>query len=501
LPSPLSRIVLCASIAILTNLQLPTDGLANESRVAGKISHSSNLVEGVEVPVPTVQIPSVKAPQTGFTPLSILHDSLWQRLSNGFELSSIDNARVEEQIKFLQRGTRSLHNNLSSAAPYLYHIVQELVVSDVPIDMALLPLIESAFNPVARSSQSAVGIWQFIPSTARSYGLSTHKKYDQRKDVVMSTTAAIRYLKDLHRIFDGDWLLALAAYNTGPGNVRAAMRRASRRGDEASYWNLKLSKETSNYVPRLIAATKMISNPKDYGLELPPLADRKQIESIAVGRQISIQQVAALLGLPVNELAELNTGLYKGITPSEGPHKITLPVEATGPLMRKLARLKRIPLSGNEAVPDDSKEANDSEFNQYTVDTKITKNSLDGFHYNSGPTKSYTYTTRVVKRGDNLWNISKETDVDIETLRAWNDLDQDKIKIGDTLKIARLELADIGPDDAKLMTYRVLPNETLASIANRFNLHIGDIKRWNKPLWNESHVQAGQLLRIPSAIH
>jgi len=161
----------------------------------------------------------------------------------------------------------------------------------------------------------------------------TQQKNDQRKDVIASTTAAIRYLKDLHRTFDGDWLLALAAYNTGPGNLRAAMRRTEKRNEEPVYWNLKLSEETNNYVPRLIAATKMISDPARYGLELPPLPNRQQIESVAVGRRISIHQVADLLDMPVEEIAELNPVLDQGITPSQGPHTCQLKAIAIKPVL------------------------------------------------------------------------------------------------------------------------------------------------------------------------
>ena len=214
----------------------------------------------------------------------------------------------------MQSGLRSLRSNLIDASPYLYYIADQLDRSGVPMDIALLPLIESAFNPTALSDQSAVGIWQFIPATASHYGLSVKKHHDQRKDVIASTTAAVRYLSDLHRQFEGDWLLALAAYNTGPGNVRAAMRKAVKRGLEPTYWNLKLSKETSNYVPRLIAATKMISNPEVYGLMLPPLANQKQIESVSVGRRISIQQVAELTDISMEEVKYLNPGLHRGLT-------------------------------------------------------------------------------------------------------------------------------------------------------------------------------------------
>jgi len=155
-----------------------------------------------------------------FKPLSLLTESIWSRLRDKFEFSQIENARVDEQLEFLSAGVPTLSRNFERASPYLFHISEQLERAGVPLDIALLPLIESAFDPHALSHKSAMGLWQFIPSTANHYGLTIEKHYDQRKDVLASTNAAVRLLSDLHRMFDGDWLLALAAYNTGPTNVR-----------------------------------------------------------------------------------------------------------------------------------------------------------------------------------------------------------------------------------------------------------------------------------------
>jgi len=269
------------------------------------------------------------AQSTHFEPLSLLHESLWHRMQESFEFSDISNAQVDGQVKFLRSGLRSLRSNLIDASPYLFYIIEELERANMPVDLALLPLIESAFNPAARSDQSAVGIWQFIPSTASHYGLEVSGANDQRKDIAASTNAAIRYLTDLNQSFDGDWLLALAAYNTGPGNLRRAIRKAKRAGLDPVFWNLDLPTETRNYVPRLIAATKLISHPQAYGLRLPPLANQKQIASVAIGRRISLQQVADITQTPLKTLQSMNVGLKAGLTPSDGPHELTLPVETS----------------------------------------------------------------------------------------------------------------------------------------------------------------------------
>lgn len=429
-----------------------------------------------------------------FKPLSLLNESLWQRLSAGFEFSKIDNKRVDKQIRFLQAGLRSLRSNLIDASPYLFYIADQLDHSGVPLDIAMLPLIESAFNPTALSSESAVGIWQFIPATAIHYGLSVEKNNDQRKDVMASTTAAIRYLTDLHRIFEGDWMLALAAYNTGPGNVRSAMRRAVKRGLEPTYWNLKLSEETSNYVPRLIAATKMVSEPEAYGLVLPPLANQKQIASVSVGRRISLQHVADLTDISIEEVTSLNPGLHRGLTPIDGPHRLILPVATTHQLLAELSNLKRQPLvDGNSGAAMVNREISDP----FVIDNKVDSASNLPDNQNYTPYKTYNYKTHTVVPGDSLWKVSRKLNVDIETLRRWNDLEPGKpIKAGDQLSVAYITTEIVNTEH--LIRYRVRATDSLVSIADKFDLHIGEIKKWNNGLRHENHVQAGQVLRIPT---
>jgi len=453
---------------------------------------SSNLLANA------IGSPSQKAiqpPKPEFVPLEILNESLWERLSDGFELSAIENSRIDKQLQFLQSGLKSLRSNLIDASPYLFYIADQLERSSVPLDIALLPLIESAFNPTALSSQSAVGIWQFIPATASHYGLSVNKHHDQRKDVIASTTAAIRYLSDLHRQFEGDWLLALAAYNTGPGNVRTAMRKATRQGREPTYWNLKLSQETSNYVPRLIAATKMIRNPDVYGLTLPPLANQKQIESVSVGRRISIEQVAELTDIAIEEVKSLNPGLHKGLTPVDGPHRLILPVESIPQLLTELAKLKRQPLVNKKSHPAMVTRDIDATF---VIDSKTDGASDLPVNPGYSSYKKYHYKTHTVENGDNLWKVSRKLNVDVETLQQWNDLEPgEPIRAGDRLSVAYITKEHIPTRSTNLINYRVFATDTLASIASKFKLHIGEIKMWNSALQHDNYVQPGQMLRIP----
>ena len=488
----LACIFTLAALSFASGLQADAVGRSTAKLPASLPASTVSVATNVGNSVPQKTLPSLPSE---FVPLQILNESLWQRLSDSFEFSEIENNRIDKQLMFLQSGLKSLRSNLIDASPYLFYIADQLDRSGVPLDIAMLPLIESAFNPTALSSQSAVGIWQFIPATASHYGLSVKKHHDQRKDVIASTTAAIRYLSDLHRQFEGDWLLALAAYNTGPGNVRAAMRAAVKRGREPTYWNLKLSKETSDYVPRLIAATKMIHNPDAYGLVLPPLANQKRIESVSVGRRISIQQIAELTDLSIEEVKYLNPGLHRGLTPVDGPHRLILPVESIPQLLTELAKLKRQPLVNKESHPATVTRNIDDPF---IIDSEIlaTDRTSDIQHRTSY--KKYHYKTHTVARGDSLWKVSRKLHVDIETLRQWNDLEPgEPIKAGDRLSVAYITQENIETNSDNLINYRVSPSDNLAGIADKFNLHIGDIKKWNGTLQHENHVQTGQILRIP----
>ncbi len=426
-----------------------------------------------------------------FVPLSLLTDNLWDRLGESFEFSDINNARIDRQVEFLQAGLASMHRKLANADPYLFHIADKVKSAGIPLDIALLPFVESAFDPLARSGQGALGLWQFIPATATHYGLTVEPHLDQRQDVIASTNAAIHYLSDLKRSFKGDWLLALAAYNTGPGNVRKAIRQAVKRGVEPTYWNLQLSTETSEYIPRLIATTKMISDPEKYRLKLPPIADQKKIDSVTIGRRISLQQVAELTSAPVDELFALNPALPSGLTPIYGPHRITLPVNVATRFKNRIKQLKHLPLLERQTQLEMVRR---NISNPLLVDKEILSNSglLDQIH----ATTNAHFETHTVRHGDTLWSLAKKSGVAVDTLRSWNNLaHNDPIKKGDTLKIA---YAVTDPDSAGLMNYRVNPSDSLSAIATKFDLAITDITRWNSSVRNTDHIQAGQVLRIPT---
>jgi len=295
--SGIFRWLFCLAVAAIS-MPLTSNQLAesNDRRELLALNHSpNNLSESVR------ELSSRNGPPGAFRSIEDLqilplsHHSLWDRLRDGFEFAELEHHKIDLQIEFLQNGIRSLHANLTAARPYLRHIVDQVERAGMPIDIAMLPLVESAFNPHAKSSQNALGLWQFIPDTGTLFGLDENDWYSGRKDVIASTEAALKYLRRLHKTFDGDWLLALAAYNTGQGNVRSAIKRAKKRGLVPDFWNLRLAKETRDYVPRLIAVSKMIREPEAYGIILPPLSDRKSVRTVNLDKAISVEQLAEMV--------------------------------------------------------------------------------------------------------------------------------------------------------------------------------------------------------------
>lgn len=425
-----------------------------------------------------------------FVPLSLLSESFWKRFQQSLTFSEVDNARIEKQVQLMQSGITALESNLNRAKPYLFYIADQLERAEIPLDIALLPLIESAFDPFALSSKGAVGYWQFIPATARHYGISINKNIDQRQDVIASTSAAIRYLRHLYKTFDQDWFLALAAYNTGPKNIRAAMQKAVARGLEPSYWNLRLSKETSNYVPKLIAAIKIINDPETFGLTLPLIPDRKIIDTVTTEKRVSLHHVAEMTATSFEELSNLNPGLRNGMTPINGPHRIVVPADIAALLREKLDKMQRLLLVDRLTQLELVKRNISSPL---IVDSDPQSDKILD-HKDYVTSQNAQFKTYTVKPGDTLWGVSKKAGVDIATLRSWNNLaDNESIGKGDHLKIAYIDTENAG-----LMNYRVNTSDSLSSIAEKFDLAVVDIRIWNSNVRDENHIQTGQILRIPT---
>jgi len=239
---------------------------------------------------------------------------LWERIRRGQRLEIPDHPRVHRQLEWLAANSRHLEHTAQRAEPYLYFIVEEAERRGVPLELVLIPAVESGFQPRVRSPLQAAGLWQFMPSTAKGLGLKRSWWYEGRCDITSSTGAALDYLQNLVEQFDGDWELALAAYNAGPGTVQRAIRRNRERGLPLDYWSLELPRETTRYVPRLLAVAQAVRTPDAYGIVLPAIPNQAQFTRVDLPGQIDLTVAARLGEIELEELRRLNPGFLHWAT-------------------------------------------------------------------------------------------------------------------------------------------------------------------------------------------
>jgi membrane-bound lytic murein transglycosylase D len=264
---------------------------------------------------------------------------IWVRMRSGFVFPVADPVTVQTHIDEYVKHPHLLAQLLHRGEPYLFHILNRLEQAGMPAELALLPVVESAFDPFATSPTGAAGIWQFMPATAADAGLDQDWWYDGRRDIIASTEAALEYLDQLHNRFDGDWLLALAAYNAGHARVRRAIRRNRDAGKPVDFWHLSLPAETRSYVPRLIALRIIIENPDSYNISLPTLSDTRYFSRVEIRGQIELSVAARLSGVSLVELQRLNPGYARAITPPDKDHMLLVPSLVEGVFRERIARL------------------------------------------------------------------------------------------------------------------------------------------------------------------
>jgi len=265
--------------------------------------------------------------------------NIWERLRAGFNFPQQDAPSVQAHIDTFHNHPRHIEQILQRGEPYLFYILNRVEERGLPAELALLPVIESAFDPFASSPAGAAGIWQFMPATAKHVGLRQDWWVDGRRDIVAATDAALDYLSELHQRFDGDWLLALGAYNAGRARINRAIHRNRSQGKPVDFWHLPLPDETRAYVPKLLALRAIIANPESYNISLPVLANSHYFSVVDTGGQLDLQVAARLTGTTMDELQRLNPGLTRSITPPASPHTLLIPRASEQRFREQLAQL------------------------------------------------------------------------------------------------------------------------------------------------------------------
>lgn len=409
-------------------------------------------------------------------------DNLWDVLREEFTLPHYeDNPAVRERIEWFMHNQEYILRSATRAAPYLYYIWQEVQKRHLPAEIVLLPILESGYNPFSRSNVGAAGIWQLMPDTATDRGIRQDWWYDGRRDIIASTRGALDYLLYLQSFFDGKWLLAIAAYNTGEGNVLSAIKRNIRNGRDTSFWSLPVAQQTRDYVPSLLALATIISHPEEYPLYFPPVRNAPYLAQIDVGSQINLKFAAGIAGLSYRKLMELNPGFNGPSTSSKGPYKLILPLENVQQFSENLSRS---PLN-----------------------------------------KDGSWLKYKIKTGDTLFVLAKKFDTDVATLKKVNrlknnilrpgaivfvplitesPLEQIKLLAQDKTEGRAKAVSSVQDIDRKLRytleggdtIYVVRANDTLQSIANKFHIKKSTLQAINNV--NDKTISLGKQLIIPT---
>ena len=391
---------------------------------------------------------SVDTGSIGFTPPEPA--DLWERIRRGLRLKFHHNPKVRDNLKWFRRNSDYLQRVRDRAEPWLYYIVEEIEKRHLPMDIVLLPIVESAFQPHVVSPSRAAGIWQFIPATGEMYGLKENWWYNGRNDVIDSTLAALSHLKRLAAIFNDDWELVLAAYNSGAGRVRRAILANQKKGKKTNFSSLDLPRETRNYVPRLQALTMIIKDPAAYGQTLRPIANTPYFSSIDIEAQLDLTIVSNMVGIKTSQLLRLNPGLKRWATAPDGPHRLNLPKEKKELFISELSRLppeKRMHWKRYEIRQGDSLSVIADKFDQQVALLQQV-NALQGTRIQAGrnllipvPSDASDFQTliaqlpkrseykkrqnknhdyHIVKSGDSLWGIARRYKLNHKTLARWN---------------------------------------------------------------------------------
>ncbi|HWQ94966.1 MAG TPA: transglycosylase SLT domain-containing protein [Gammaproteobacteria bacterium] len=360
---------------------------------------------------------------TGYAVLGRADYTIWDRMRAGFALPGRHEQRVQREAQDFADDQERLSETLTRAEPYLYFVLEEIEKRRMPTEIALLPLIESAYQPMAQSDQGAAGMWQFIPSTGRNFGLKQTFWYDGRRDVIASTNAALDYLQKLNTDFEGDWLLTLAAYNAGEGAVQRAVKKNQRASKPTDFWSLDLPGETKAYIPRLLGIAALASAPDEFNVTLKPISNAPYVASVDLDSPINLTLAAKMADISQKEMRQLNPGFLRGATAPHGPHQLLLPVDKVAAFTAKLAALsvdKRLAVPGGSGIKDRKPVLSKAEGKDPGGTAKQSPPSKSLIAASSSTQSSKPLVQYTVREGDSWERIAKHFRITTAQLRTWN---------------------------------------------------------------------------------
>lgn len=451
------------------------------------------------------------------------HADLWERVRDGFQMPDLDTPTVRKWEQYYANRPEYLNRIIERGGRYLFHVVEEVEKRGMPMEIALLPMIESAYNPRAESHAKASGMWQFIPETGKRYGLERTWWYDGRRDVVAATSAALDYLTEIHGMF-GDWQLALASYNWGENAVARAIAKNQAGGLPTAYTDLRMPVETANYVPKLMAVRNIIANPAAYGIELTSLPNKPYFAAIDNKRHMDVKIAAQLADVPVAELLRLNPGFIRPVIAHKDERKLVLPVDKIATFQRNLASYDKPLLTWQPYVTRRGEDLNAlakkfgitlaelREINdigngsprasgqtilvpkaaQLDISDRQTLAALAANRAaepvdrgeNDTPRKNKTQALHRVARGDTAFSIAKRYHMSVAQLRTLNGKKNNNLTVGETLRVAA----------STKRQYVAKRGDTVAAVARRFNVAAVDLMKWNN--LEQPRLQPGSTIVI-----
>ncbi|UEP59568.1 LysM peptidoglycan-binding domain-containing protein [Acidithiobacillus ferriphilus] len=386
--------------------------------------------------------------------------NVWTHIDDGLRISDVSRVEVDKWRTWFLQHQGKLEQIFDNSRPFLYYVVSAIAQRGLPMELALLPAIESGYNPKAYSPAAAAGLWQFIPGTARNFGLQNTRYGDPRLSLTASTNAALDYLSYLYNYFGGNWLLAIASYNAGQGTVSAAIQQNVAAGKPTDFWDLDLPEQTENYVAELLALAQVIKNASAYHVSLPVIPNAAHIAVVTTPKSVALNVAANLMNMPVSELRRLNAGLSYGVAPAD--YQLVVPKGKAGALKTALL----------------------------TMPQEVATHSI------AAPAAAPRLSHITLRRGETLWHLAQRAGVSITNLKRWNHIRSARdLRVGQRLVVygaSGLRHAIYAQNSQPL---RVRPGNTLSQLAQRAGVSVHDLMRWNH-IRSARDLQVGEILHI-----
>ncbi len=452
-------------------------------------------------------------------PSFAVQQNVWDVLRSQFRLNhEVNQAEVRKQIQWLASRPHYIQKLAQQSEPYIYHIVAEIKKRHLPGELALIPMIESAYDPFAYSGAGAAGLWQLMPGTGSGLGLKQDWWFDGRRHIQQSTIAALNYYEYLIKYFSGDWILSIAAYDSGEGTVTKAIRQSKQKPNRIHFWSLELPRETKVYVPRLLALAEIIKYAPQYRIHLPNIPYTPAFETVDVGSQIDLAQAAQFADISYKELIQLNPGFNRWATPPYAPYHLNIPIEKVDGFKQKIKKSSNDDLvnwtkhtvAKNESLSviarnhktqvtlikelNHLKTENVKEGQTLLIPsinriptnlaTKIQKNNL----IDRSTSATHTKIIHIVQPGDSYAILKSRYGVSAGEIKYWNQIKtKRKLQPGEQLVIWK--------KNSQLTGYKVKKGDTLSHLAKRFNTTIERLKQTN-PSIKGNALRIGQKINI-----